>query len=149
MKRRGLNKKGAETSPLSVIITIIILAVVAITVIYFFTGGFGQLTSKFELLPSDVEALAQACGGYASAGFVIDYCAFRDVKDDNYINCKYIYDEYKDKYDFENIDNCDTEIDGVNPAVDFCNKNFKANKIQKIFVNGKTCGGHGATGIVE
>ncbi len=148
MKRRGLNKKGAETSPLSVIIAIIILAVVAITVLYFFTGGFGQLTSKFELLPSDVEALAQACGGYASAGFVIDYCAFRDVTDDNYINCKYIYDNYKD-YEFENINDCDTEIPLASPEADFCNKNVKANKIDKVFVNGMTCSGHGASGIID
>lgn len=134
MKIRGLNKRGMETSPMSIIISIVILAVVAITIIYFFTGGFGKISSKFEFLPGDLEVEAQACKLYSESNLAIDYCDFKEVEKNNYVNCKYIKTNFGESYDFEAISTCDGDLEK-----EFCDKNIKSKDLEKVYMNDQTC----------
>jgi flagellar basal body-associated protein FliL len=94
-----INKRGQqEGGSLGIIVTIILLAIVAIAVAYFFvTRATSGGSTIGNLLPSQLGAAESACRAAASAGAVTDFCntprkieaTSGDNKDQVYVTCSY------------------------------------------------------------
>ena len=88
MCRRGLNKRGQEGITLTTLLLIVLGVVVVVILILGATGIFGDIFSKREALPGNLEAIAQSCKIAAGASLIADYCyEFKEVQDDEFINC--------------------------------------------------------------
>ena len=135
MKRDGLNKKGQGLT-----IGTVILIILGITVLVFLIIGFSQgwdlFFGKFELTPSALESTAQACQGYALASLKFDYCEFRKVGGDEYVNCEFsmIQDNYPDAV------SGDINCKVVDPLAlnNFCDE-LSESKREKVRINGESC----------
>ena len=84
---KRLNKRGAiETNTMLVLIVGIIAAV---SIILFFTKGFGFFTNIFEKSNIDITLISQKCSALASVGGS-GYCTDKiEIGKDSYVNCPY------------------------------------------------------------
>ena len=91
--KRGMNRKGEDASPISMIAGFILIAVVVVVAILFFTGSFGTIGDYFKAAPPAVEARIAVCQGAYNNGNTYTYC---DQFEENtigpetqYVNCQY------------------------------------------------------------
>jgi hypothetical protein len=91
--KKVIGKKGDTNW---VFLSLILGLVVVVVVVLFVTGGFGKISDVLDKV-SDVEIIAQACGGYADAGLVNSYCnefhktEILGVK--QWVTCEYLKDK--------------------------------------------------------
>jgi len=82
------NRKGDVT--ITTVILIVLGLVVLVMLILGFTKGTGFFFDLFDKGPSDLQAIAKACVGYVEASLGIDYCKYRELKNngqDELVNC--------------------------------------------------------------
>ena len=86
--RKRLDKKGQQLSTTAMILLVlgvILLVVIAMAVMRY----YGFLGEKIEILPGDLEAIAQSCEVSASQGLVTSYCNEFKELGKQYVNCNY------------------------------------------------------------
>ncbi len=83
-----VNKKGQEMS-IGTLLLLVLGVVVVVVVILGFSLGWNTIFAKLGFVPSQLQSLAVACPGYATAGFSIDYCKFREISTATYANCEH------------------------------------------------------------
>ena len=138
-----MNKRGQEGITLGTLLLIILGVVVVIVIILGATGIFGDIFSKREALPGDLEAVAQSCKIASQAGLFTDYCYnFKKVSKNEYINCQDArVEESLDRQSAELIP-CTNSILLEKAKAEVC-RGIPENKKEDTFFNGireDTCG---------
>ncbi len=139
IKRMGINKRGQEGLSTTSLLVLILGAVALVVIIIGFTQGWGFFTDLLGQTDIDIAVIKQKCETILPFG--ASYCLDKiEIGKDNYINCGYANTDLKVK--IENSLECTND-----DAKAICQKikleegdNYK-NKLTKIKVNGKPCGG--------
>lgn len=88
MKER-MDKKG-EADPIKVIIGIVIVGLLAIFLILFFTGFFETIEEgRRTFTPEQIDLKVLACEGFVSTGASASFCKYQETDKLSYMNCDY------------------------------------------------------------
>lgn len=84
-----VNRRGQEGVTLTTILLLVLGVVVVVVIILGATGILGDIFSKREALPGNLEAVTQVCKIAVEANLISDYCyEFKKIGDNEYINCQ-------------------------------------------------------------
>lgn len=140
---KGINKRGQEGLSTTSLLVLILGAVALVVIIIGFTQGWSFFTDLLGKTDIDIAVIKQKCETILPFG-VASYCLDKiEIGNNNYINCGYANTNLN--VIIENSLTCSD-----NDAKAICRKikleegeNYK-NKLTKIKVNGKPCGGTGS-----
>ena len=102
------NKRGQDLS-ITTLLLIVLGIIVVVIIIMGFTVGWNFIFDKFKFAPGqNLQVLAKSCEIAVQAELQVDYCQFKKLDSDQYVNCNYdklVY-EKKGKY------TCEDEVAG-------------------------------------
>ena len=133
------NKRAQQLSTTAMVLLVlgvIILVVIAVAVANF----YGFIGEKTEVLPGDLEAIAQSCEISASQNLVTSYCnEFKEVKiggQTQFVNCDYAVRNLGAVVPSKGLlaDQCKTTV--AQARINFCNAQGAS---KEILVNGALC----------
>ena len=134
-------KRGQEGVTLTTLILIIIGAVVAVVIILGATGVLKKIFEPGEAIPQNLQFITEACILDAKQTFISDYCyTFKEVDDNQYINCQDERVEFSLKNQSIDLLSCDDKL--VDAAIlDVCNGDgvSESTRAKLEFNGGLTC----------
>jgi len=137
---KGMNKKGQEGLTLTTLLLIVLGVVVVVIIILGVTGVLGDIFSKKDTLPGNLEAATQSCKIAAQASLISSYCyEFKKLSDEEYANCE--DSRIQNSLRQQNVDSSDLGCDGVlvtQAKVGVCEG--KKDDVKLVSSNTETCG---------
>ena len=89
MFEKRMNRLGQEGMTLTTLLLIIVGVVVAAVIILGATGILKDVFKFGDIIPGELETVAQSCKLSAEAKLVTEYCyTFKKISDTEYINCQ-------------------------------------------------------------
>lgn len=145
---KEMNKRGQEGVSLTTLLLIILGVVVIVVIILGFTGAFGFIFGKVDILPGqDLQAVVTSCAIAGSNGLVADYClTFKEIEingEKQYVNCEADSVQTGMSNEQKVADKVKTCAQAESEPKYYCEqlKISQKNRYdpKKITVNGKTC----------
>ncbi len=142
MLKERMSRKGQEGVTLTTLLLIILGVVVVVVIILGFTGAFGFIFDKVNILPGqDLQAVVTSCEIAGANKLVADYClTFKEVEingQKQYVNCDDSRVKAGMKEDSVKLTCDDTENAVTNAKVNLClSGKIKAVDYGKSLING-------------
>jgi hypothetical protein len=138
------NKRGQELS-ITALLLIVLGIVVVVVIILGFYKGWDSIFGKFDFFPSQEGSLAKACEQYADNSIELktDYCTYRNVGSNKYLNClgvtldpKFVKSDWCTSKSYENSTCTSLLLKEFSPSKDTLTPEKCKKSVEKITING-------------